>query len=97
MRASATTTSQFVVVACFVISYLPIIMLLVLRFPVCRRHARRVKPLGLGMAIILKPSSSRLMMSVEDVWLLSNLPGVHTLAAMGLLWALEKGYYAAHV
>jgi hypothetical protein len=22
---------------------------------------------------------------------------VHTLAAMGLLWALEKGYYAAHV
>jgi hypothetical protein len=25
------------------------------------------------------------------------LPGVHTLAAMGLLWALEKGYYAAHV
>jgi hypothetical protein len=28
---------------------------------------------------------------------LSNLPGVHTLAAMGLLWALEKGYYAAHV
>jgi hypothetical protein len=28
---------------------------------------------------------------------LSNLPGVHTLAAMGLLWALEKGYYATHV
>jgi hypothetical protein len=28
---------------------------------------------------------------------LSNLPAVHTLAAMGLLWALEKGYYAAHV
>jgi hypothetical protein len=26
-----------------------------------------------------------------------NLPGVHTLAAMGLLWALEKDYYAAHV
>jgi hypothetical protein len=26
---------------------------------------------------------------------LSNLPEVHTLAAMGLLWALEKGYYAA--
>jgi hypothetical protein len=26
-----------------------------------------------------------------------NLLGVHTLAAMGLLWALEKGYYAAHV
>jgi hypothetical protein len=24
-----------------------------------------------------------------------NLPGSHTLAAMGLLWALEKGYYAA--
>jgi hypothetical protein len=28
---------------------------------------------------------------------LSNLPEVHTLAAMGLLWALEKGYYVAHV
>jgi hypothetical protein len=30
---------------------------------------------------------------------LSNMSGVHTLAAaMGLLWALlEKGYYAAHV
>jgi hypothetical protein len=30
---------------------------------------------------------------------LSNLPEVHTLAAaaaMGLLWALEKGDYAAH-
>jgi hypothetical protein len=26
-----------------------------------------------------------------------DLPEVHTLAAMGLLWALEKGYYAAHV
>jgi hypothetical protein len=27
-----------------------------------------------------------------------NMPGSHTLlAAMGLLWALEKGYYAAHV
>jgi hypothetical protein len=29
---------------------------------------------------------------------LSNLPGVvHIFSAMGLLWALEKGYYAAHV
>jgi hypothetical protein len=26
-----------------------------------------------------------------------DLPEVHTLAAMGLLRALEKGYYAAHV
>jgi hypothetical protein len=38
------------------------------------------------------------VMSAECVWLLSNLPEVHTLAAiMGRLWALEKGYYAAHV
>jgi hypothetical protein len=35
------------------------------------------------------------MITAEGV--LSNLPEVHTLAAMGLLWALEKGYYAAHV
>jgi hypothetical protein len=26
-----------------------------------------------------------------------DLPEVHTFAAMGLLWALEKGYYADHV
>jgi hypothetical protein len=26
-----------------------------------------------------------------------NLPEVHTLAAMGLLWALEKGYDVAHM
>jgi hypothetical protein len=26
---------------------------------------------------------------------LSNLSGMHSLAAMGLLWALEEGYYAA--
>jgi hypothetical protein len=26
-----------------------------------------------------------------------DLPDVHTLAAMGLLWALAEGYYAAHV
>jgi hypothetical protein len=30
------------------------------------------------------------MMSAEGA-------GVHTFAAMGLMWALEKGYYAAHV
>jgi hypothetical protein len=36
-------------------------------------------------------------MSAEGRCVLSNLPGVHTLAANGLLWALEKGYYAAHV
>ena len=36
------------------------------------------------------------MMSAEGVCY-RILPGVHTLAAMGLLWALEKGYYAAHV
>jgi hypothetical protein len=28
---------------------------------------------------------------------LSNLPEVHTLAAMGLLWALEKGDYDTYV
>jgi hypothetical protein len=34
------------------------------------------------------------MMSAEGECVLSNLPGVHNnLAAMGLLWALEKGYY----
>jgi hypothetical protein len=35
------------------------------------------------------------MMSAEGVCYRSA--SVHTLAAMGLLWALEKGYYAAHV
>jgi hypothetical protein len=48
----------------------------------------------LGMARHYK---SILMPDVSCRWvILSNLPGVHTLAAMGLLWALEKDYYATH-
>jgi hypothetical protein len=38
-----------------------------------------------------------IMMSAEGVCYRICQAEVHPLAAMGLLWSLEKGYYAAHV